>query len=499
MTLVRLLAAIAALATIGGAGTGVRLASAGRVSVRIDSTPPGATLYLDSRGSEPIGKTPFKGELAEGTYTLIVELEGYEASVQTIRVKRKGRKPLRFSADLEKIRTATLEVKARAASPTATGGTIVVDGVEQGTVPDRVVVPAGPHQVEVVKDGYKTFEVWVEPAEGDERPVDVVLTPAKGKGGAAGGDGAAKGKGKGKGKGKAGKGKTGDEGEDEGEGEDKDRGDEADAGDEDATAGEDEDADADERDAARARPRDPYVIAGLAFVLGSRSFSYTAPEKSDERPYDAAGVPMARLHAELYPMAKTPNPALRGLGVAFTYTRAAPIDSTTTSMQKIATAWSEFDLAARYAYGFGGEQSLPGRASFGAVEVGYGGQDFDYTVADGGDTTEDELPEVAYRFVRFAADARLGVTDRLAFYGGGSYRQVRGLGALADNYSRTTVASFGAGLGAGWAVTRRIEVRLDGEIVRYALSFAPKGTDNFNATAGADHFFDVGLAGVFRY
>src|SRR5689334_80885 len=74
-----------------------RTAAAEKVAVPIDSDPPGATLYLDSRDSDPIGKTPFRGSLAEGTYTLIVELEGHEASVQTIRVKRKkGKRSLTF-------------------------------------------------------------------------------------------------------------------------------------------------------------------------------------------------------------------------------------------------------------------------------------------------------------------------------------------------------------------------------------------------------------------
>jgi hypothetical protein len=453
MNRVRTSVAIGAAVAMVVLGSVSGLAAAEKIPVRISSRPSKATLYLDSRDSEPIGKTPYEGALNEGTYTLIVELEGHEAAVQTIRVKKKkNNRPLSFSAELEKMRSATLELKPAKGDSSAVNARVLVDGVEQGNVPDKIIVAAGPHQIEVVKEGFKTFETWVEPQEGDELPIEVTLEP----------DGSRRGK------------KVATDDDDDGD-------------------DDDEVAIGGEAKSGAGRSRGPLVVARLGLEFGGRTFSYAfaSGPGGTERDYEAGGVPMGRIDVELYPLATLGIAALGGLGVSASYAQAAPLDSEASDGSKIATAWSEFAVAGRYQFVLGGGHHV-------GAEVGIGGQDFDFTPGMDSAVGEDELPEVSYRYLRFGLDGRAALGERFAIYAGGEYRQVNELGALATRYSRTTVSSFGFGLGFGYAVTRAIEARLDGDFVRYSHAFTPAG-GVYQASAGTDQFFGVALGAAFRY
>jgi hypothetical protein len=479
-TVVALGVALAAMVVLA------RPALADKVPIRIESRPSGAKIYLENRESDPLGTTPYKGTLAEGSYTLIIELDGHEAVVQTIKVARKrGKRPQTFSAELEKVRTATLEIRAKDGDDSADGARVLVDGVEQGNVPDKISVPAGPHQIEIIKDGFKTFEVWVEPSEAERLPVEVALES----------DGKRR-------------------RDDDVRGRDRDRDRDRDDRDRDDDALDrktrDDDDDGDDVDDVEddteigegdGSMRGPLVVAGLGLYLAGRHVSFDG-NATGERPYDADGIPMGRLELEVYPLATVVDPALGGFGVALTYAMAAPVDSTTRDGEKISTAWSEFDLAARYQYRFAGPAvyGVAGKHHVG-LEVGLGGQTFDFTTASGAATSEAALPEIAYRFLRVGVDARISVAPRIALYGNGGYRQVSNIGPLAERYNRTVVSSYSFGAGIGFAVTPVIELRLDGDYIRYNHTLTPSSSDTaeFKATAALDAFRGVSLGAEFRY
>src|ERR1700751_4852830 len=57
----------------------------GRYSVKIDSAPQGAPIYLGDKTCQ-IGVTPWEGKLNKGDYTVIVETPGYETASRPFRV-----------------------------------------------------------------------------------------------------------------------------------------------------------------------------------------------------------------------------------------------------------------------------------------------------------------------------------------------------------------------------------------------------------------------------
>ncbi len=64
----------------------------GRYSVKIDSAPPGAPIYIGDKTCQ-IGVTPWEGKLNKATYTVIIETPGYETATKQF-VVAALRKPL---------------------------------------------------------------------------------------------------------------------------------------------------------------------------------------------------------------------------------------------------------------------------------------------------------------------------------------------------------------------------------------------------------------------
>jgi len=64
----------------------------GRYAMKIQSAPPGATVYINSKTCPPVGVTPWEGKLAAGKYTLILEAPGYDEATRPMKVAkvRKG-------------------------------------------------------------------------------------------------------------------------------------------------------------------------------------------------------------------------------------------------------------------------------------------------------------------------------------------------------------------------------------------------------------------------
>lgn len=150
-------------------------ASAAKTRVDIKSKPSGATVWIDDRTSDPVGTTPLTVKLEPGKHTLFVELEGYEAASQDVRVTRKQQ---RVSITLTERKTGTILVLPAEGNAEADEAKVLVDGKEVGSVPDSFDVDEGEHEVEVVRDGYQPFKKTVEVKTGDS--VEVLVTLVKG-------------------------------------------------------------------------------------------------------------------------------------------------------------------------------------------------------------------------------------------------------------------------------------------------------------------------------
>ncbi|HTE54900.1 MAG TPA: PEGA domain-containing protein [Kofleriaceae bacterium] len=458
--------------------------------VRIDSQPSGATVYLDSKEGEPLGQTPYNGRLSAGPHTLIVELDGYVSQVQDINIRR-GRHVQRIDVRLSKIDLASIEVvlgRAGGRKVEADGARILVDGRDVGAVPDTIQVPAGPHQVEVVLEGYKTFETWVETAEGEKLKVTADLVPLGGKPVRVA---------------QAGAGATADDVPGEGEGTTPgSRAPRRVAAAEDnplagksATTEPEGTAFREKPDAAPARVI-PFVTLGAGLELGGRRFRPNSEDVQGLRKYDAGGVLMVRLSAEVNPLAAMQSRLASGWGLYAAYARATPLDSTAELMDgtevEVPTVWSELDLGARYRYRFRPDSYL-------GIEGGYGTHTFTFDFSADTEELAEEVPDVSYKFVRIGLEGRLGL-GRISLLGTGGTRLVSSIGDLGDRFAKTDILALSGSLGMAVTVTSSIEARLVAHYDHYAHDYTPgDGAPSGTATSGLDQFFGALLSALFVY
>ncbi|HSO33366.1 MAG TPA: TonB-dependent receptor [Labilithrix sp.] len=125
--------------------------------LKVDTDPPGATVYLDRKDLGPRGAAPRTLGLAEGRRKVIVEKPGYEPAESEVVALKVGQEVV-VSLKLKQILgTARLEGEA--------GAGVRIDeenGAIACTVPCSVQVPPGRHTFFFVKDGYQTSEVAAE-------------------------------------------------------------------------------------------------------------------------------------------------------------------------------------------------------------------------------------------------------------------------------------------------------------------------------------------------
>lgn len=130
------------------------------IPINIESVPPGATVYLDSTASPPLGMTPLQNvRVPTGEHTFIFQLANHEEARLSVSVRRRRET---FRAVLRAL--GTIEVSA--GNEGARGGHVLVDGRaigDLGATPVRVTdLQPGRHQVRVEREGYQNFEQWVE-------------------------------------------------------------------------------------------------------------------------------------------------------------------------------------------------------------------------------------------------------------------------------------------------------------------------------------------------
>ena len=146
--------------------------------LKIDSSPQQAAVYWDvgSSGANPkgygiAGYTPVTIKVPRGPVKIVVELTGFKPQEQNLDV----RKSQNVSFTLERApQVAHLDISASPDSG-AQGAEVFIDGVDKGTAPNSFELPAGRHQIELKKQGYKPFSDWLELAEGERRTRDVSM------------------------------------------------------------------------------------------------------------------------------------------------------------------------------------------------------------------------------------------------------------------------------------------------------------------------------------
>jgi len=152
---------------------GVSKANAG--VLRVVSTPPNATIYVDDKADGIKGYTPSNLRLKRGNHKIILEMDGYKPLEHFITIKPR-RATIRLS--LEKIPdTARIHFISDA---TIADAEVSVDGEAKGTIKTELEIPSGRHLIEVNKDGYQKWSRWFELQQAEKRDVKVELDPEMG-------------------------------------------------------------------------------------------------------------------------------------------------------------------------------------------------------------------------------------------------------------------------------------------------------------------------------
>ncbi|HEY0251109.1 MAG TPA: PEGA domain-containing protein, partial [Kofleriaceae bacterium] len=142
----------------------------GRYSVKIDSAPPGAQIYIGDKSCQ-IGVTPWEGKLNKATYTVIVETPGYETATKTFAVAALRKQQELFVPLVKKADPPKLDIRADADPKGMAGATVMLDGEVKGQAPLVIVTTPGRHQLRITKDGYEPFENWYTTTDNNTQTV----------------------------------------------------------------------------------------------------------------------------------------------------------------------------------------------------------------------------------------------------------------------------------------------------------------------------------------
>jgi hypothetical protein len=145
-----------------------------QADVRVESTPPGATIRADTADGSVLGRTPTTLQLAVGERRLILSLDGYE--------------PRREVVDVAADATATIDVGLRKL-PAPTGrlrvltnvanALVRVDKSAAGYTPLVVELPTGTHDLSVERRGFTTWSGPVDISPARPLIADVTLRKTK--------------------------------------------------------------------------------------------------------------------------------------------------------------------------------------------------------------------------------------------------------------------------------------------------------------------------------
>jgi hypothetical protein len=148
--------------------------SGGKYPVKIESAPPGATIYIDKKELGAVGVTPWQGKMKNGDYLIIVELDGYQLAQKNQKVARTRKVQSVFIPLIKKVDPPRIDVRADA-DQNVFGATVYLDGQSQGSAPVLLTTTAGRHLVELKREGFDNFQTWVEVKDNEKANLTPVL------------------------------------------------------------------------------------------------------------------------------------------------------------------------------------------------------------------------------------------------------------------------------------------------------------------------------------
>ena len=149
--------------------------SGGKYPVKIESAPPGATIYINTKDQGAVGVTPWQGKMKNGDFLIIVELEGYQPAQKNLKVARTRKVQTAFLPLIKKVDPPRIDVRADA-DQNVFGSTVYLDGQSQGSAPVLLTTTAGRHLVELKREGFQNFQTWVEVKDNEKASITPVLS-----------------------------------------------------------------------------------------------------------------------------------------------------------------------------------------------------------------------------------------------------------------------------------------------------------------------------------
>ena len=145
--------------------------------LRVVSSVPGASVFVDKKEEGALGKTPFQNATPTGQHHIWIEKPGFKPIERDIEVGVGD--DVLLNVELERVDYGRIRVVA--SRPDAQ---VYVDGQLKGQVPLEVDVPFGEHKVRVSAADMKDWEDKVTVERGQATPIRVKLRPRVGRAGA---------------------------------------------------------------------------------------------------------------------------------------------------------------------------------------------------------------------------------------------------------------------------------------------------------------------------
>ena len=129
--------------------------------ITIESTPPGATVYLDKE-TKPVGITPLTLSLKPEIYLIDIKLDGYEGEFDILEIDGPPKQQA-FSYTLVRFTSGSIFV-----STEQNPAEVFVDGVFSGQTPINLKkLRTGPHSLLLKKDGYESHAQQISISESE--------------------------------------------------------------------------------------------------------------------------------------------------------------------------------------------------------------------------------------------------------------------------------------------------------------------------------------------
>ncbi|MEO8703334.1 MAG: PEGA domain-containing protein [Kofleriaceae bacterium] len=166
---------LASVAAAAPAATDCLAARKGKTTVKIDSSPPGATIFLGDKACGIVGTTPWTGKLAPGPVIVMIERQSYLPVTQTLTVTAKPNL-LVMNIALARTNIGTVDIRADA-DPNITGAQVLIDDVAKGSAPIVLQVPGGRRKLELKKPGFDPFVQYLDVVDSGSQSLLPVLVP----------------------------------------------------------------------------------------------------------------------------------------------------------------------------------------------------------------------------------------------------------------------------------------------------------------------------------